>query len=590
MDASTEVVAGPRSGVSYDAHSYHTKVPPQAIAALIRRHLPEGGVVADSFCGSGSTGVAAAIAEAELPAAARYDVLLGDLSPFATFISEVLNSPPQPDEFERVAAEVLRDAAAEMSRLWTARHDDGREGTVLHTVWSDVFICPSCGERGRFWDLAVDHEVGEVRRTMECGCGAEFRKGEAERATELVVDPLLGDSVERPLRIPVRVVYEVEGERFERPPTSDDLARIDEASRLEPPRGCPNVRMLNRDGPWGDLYRSGYHQGITHVHHFYTWRSFVSLGHLWHAAELSALPQAVRFLISSYNLSHSTLMSRLVFKRGTRRPVLTGYQTGTLYISSLPVEKNPFAGIERKKLPSVARAFALTHGRRGSVEVANLPAQSWADRDGPIDYAFVDPPFGANIPYAEANFIAEAWLGEFTAQAREATISRAQGKRPADYRQALAESLAALRGRLRRDGRLTVMFHSASNEPWEALVGALDDAGLRIDDALLLDKRQGSFKQVRTEGAVQGDLLIETASRGRSRALPAAEPEVEPLAWVRAALTGDEAPELDEKRRLFSRYVADRLRLGLGVGMGAAEFYGLVDEAATEAFGPVVAG
>ncbi len=590
MGRSTETVAWPRSGASYDAHSYHTKVPPQAIAELIRRNLPDGGVVADSFCGSGTTGVAAALAEARLPDSARYDVLLGDLSPFATFISEVLNSPPDPAQFEREAGEALRTAAAETSDLWVAKHADGREGTILYTVWSEVIACPGCEVPAQFWDLAVDAERGEVRRVVECGCGASFRKDQAQKVLETVEDPLLGRRVERPLRVPVRIVYEVEGERFERDPNADDLARIEAASQLAAPPSCPNVPMLNREGPWGDLYRTGYHRGITHAHHFYTWRSFVTIGHLWEAAARSSLPQAVRFLVSSYNLSHSTLMSRLVFKRGRVQPVLTGYQTGTLYISSLPVEKNPFVGIERKKLPSVSRAFALTHGRRGSVEVVRGPAQSWSQLDGEIDYAFLDPPFGANIPYAEANFIAEAWLGEFTDQSPEATISKAQEKAPEDYRAALGESLAAIGGRLRRGGKLTVMFHSASSEPWEALVGALDDAGLRIDDTLVLDKRQGSFKQVRTEGAVQGDVLIDvhptiSTSRPRARSTP-----TDLAVWLEAALAGADEPGLEQKRKLFSGYVAERLRTGGDIDLSAADFYRAVDELALRAPGALAAG
>lgn len=578
MGVGTETVAGSRSGVSYDAHSYHTKVPPKAIAELIRRRLPAGGVLADSFCGSGTTGVAAALAEGNLAAPARYDVLLGDLSPFATFISEVLNSPPPPDAFECAAHEVLRATADEMSRYWTVRHRDGRKGTILYTVWSEVLSCPGCDAPRRFWDLAIDVEAGGVRRGMECECGVRFRKDQARKVLETVPDPLLGCPVERPVRVPVRIVYEVDGERFERSPTEGDLARIDEASRLPAPVGVPNVRMLNRDGPWGDLHRAGYHHGITHVHHFYTWRSFVTVGRLWDAAARSDLPRAVRFLISSYNLSHSTLMSRVVFKRGQVRPVLTGYQTGTLYISSLPVEKNPFVGIARKKLPSAARAFGLTRGRRGRVEVATRPAQHWASGDRDVDYAFVDPPFGANIPYAEANFIAEAWLGAYTDQGPEATISKAQGKEARDYREALAESLEALVGRLRSGGGLTVMFHSASREPWEALVGALDDAGLRIADTLLLDKRQGSFKQVRTDGAVQGDILIEARPLGR--AASARAPVVDPLVWLEDELTAKSAPDLEQKRKLFSRYVAECLRVGVGVGVTAAEFYGIADEAA----------
>jgi hypothetical protein len=581
---SIETVAKPRSGASYDAHSYHTKVPPAAIAELIRRNLPGGGVVADSFCGSGTTGVAAAIAEAGLAAPARYDVVLGDLSPFASFIAEVLNSPPRPSDFEREASAVLRAADAEMASYWTARHDDGRGGTILYTIWSEVFVCPGCAAPVRFWDLAVKPDGGEVLRTMECHCGECFRKEQAERVLERVHDAMAERWVERPLRVPVLLVYEVDGERFERPPNAEDLALIEASSQLAAPAACPNLPMLNRDGPWGDLYRAGYHQGITHVHNFYTWRNFVTIGHLWEAAGHSALPQAARFLVSSYNLSHSTLMSRIVFKRGQSKPVLTGYQTGTLYISSLPVEKNPFIGLARKKLPSISRAFAITSGRRGSVEMVKGPAKAWASLDRKIDYAFVDPPFGGNIPYAEANFIAEAWLGEFTDRADEATISKAEERTPEDYRQALGESLDALRGRLRPSSKLTVMFHSADREIWDALVGALDDAHLAVDDVLVLDKRQSSFKQVRSEGAVEGDILIDTRPVASTVFVGTPLASVAPVSWLERVFEVEtEDLDVEAKRRLFSRYLVECLKVGAKIELSAGDFYRAADEASIAA-------
>ena len=48
-----------RSGLFYDAHSYHTKVPHKAIMRYILYYTNPGDLVADTFCGTGMTGVAA---------------------------------------------------------------------------------------------------------------------------------------------------------------------------------------------------------------------------------------------------------------------------------------------------------------------------------------------------------------------------------------------------------------------------------------------------------------------------------------------------------------------------------------------------
>jgi hypothetical protein len=258
--------------------------------------------------------------------------------------------------------------------------------------------------------------------------------------------------------------------------------------------------------------------------------------------------------------------------------VLTGYQTGALYISALPVEKNPLIGIERSKLRAVSRTFALTHNRRGSVHVSTGSAQSWSSDDDPeIDYFFLDPPFGGNIPYAEANFIAEAWLGSATDRTHEAIISKAQAKTSGDYRELLADCFGCLARCLSDDGQMTVMFHASTREPWQALRGALGDAGLEPGDISILDKRQSSFKQVRSDTAVEGDLLIDVARRV-TESIPTLTGAPASLdAWLRDAL-GAQPATIDTRaaRRLFSAYVVNCIEGGRVLDVSAADFYDAV--------------
>lgn len=47
----------------YNAHSYHTKVPPRAIIPYVLHYTDPGDIVLDPFCGSGMTGVAAMLCE-----------------------------------------------------------------------------------------------------------------------------------------------------------------------------------------------------------------------------------------------------------------------------------------------------------------------------------------------------------------------------------------------------------------------------------------------------------------------------------------------------------------------------------------------
>ena len=317
------------------------------------------------------------------------------------------------------------------------------------------------------------------------------------------------------------------------------------------PRAVPVVAV-----PWGDLYRGGYHQGISHVHHFYTRRNLIVFGRLWQYTDVFGhhLRDALRLWLLSYNASHSTLMSRVVAKSGQPDLVVTSAQPGVLYFSGLPVEKNLIRGLRRKRA-TIARAFEVIHRCQGHVDVyqksschTHLPNRS-------VDYVFTDPPFGANIPFSEVSFLNEAWLGSFTDRTEEAIVSKSQGKTLADYQGILSAAFRELRRILKPHGNATVVFHSASAAVWHAIQGAYVDAGFEVQRAGVLDKTQGSFKQVTTDGAVRGDALILLGDRSRRVARDDAN------VWAVAERLQQDADanraiEVPTAQRLYTRLVA----------------------------------
>ena len=79
-------------------------------------------------------------------------------------------------------------------------------------------------------------------------------------------------------------------------------------------------------------------------------------------------------MLLSYNASHCTLMTRVVAKKASKDFVLTGAQSGVLYISKLPVEKNILLGLRRKAKP-IAEAYKLLQDCKGHFEVRNQSSQ-----------------------------------------------------------------------------------------------------------------------------------------------------------------------------------------------------------------------
>ena len=324
--------------------------------------------------------------------------------------------------------------------------------------------------------------------------------------------------------------------------------------------------------PWGDLHRSGYHYGISHAHHFYTRRNLIAFGRLWETVSdfKGPLRDALRFWLLSYNASHATLMSRVVAKSGQRDLVLTGAQPGVLYISGLPVEKNVFRGLERK-LTNITRAFASIVGRRGDVSVHQRSSRSVDLPDASVDYVFTDPPFGANIPYSEISFLNESWLGRITDPTDEVIVSPSQRKTVCDYQQLLTDALAEAHRVLRPSGKATVVFHSATASVWNALQAAYTTAGFSVEYTGVLDKKQGSFKQVTTTGAVRGDPILLLRKR------PPSASKIPEATWRvaerlrRASLDLDPSEQTPE--RLYSRLVNHFLARHQQIPVDAEEYY-----------------
>jgi len=333
---------------------------------------------------------------------------------------------------------------------------------------------------------------------------------------------------------------------------------------------------------WADLHRSGYHQGVNRYHELYTPRNLRAIATLW--AEIAAAPpelhDALRLLVLSYNASHSTLLTRVVAKRAQRDFVVTGAQSGVLYVSGLPVEKNIFAGV-RRKITTFREAFGLIHGSASEVQVVCGSSTSLDLPDASMDYVFTDPPFGDYIPYAEINQVNEAWLGILTDRAEEAIISPGQGKGIREYADLNARVFAEVARVLKPAGQATVVFHASKPAVWHALAEAFDGNGFVVRRTSLLEKTQVSFKQVVSVGGTRFDAMFllgktdptDVRTRTGEQTAPLTPALVEHLAAMAGGTRAERSP-----KRMYGRYVAHCLEQGLPVAVTAREFYAYLTE------------
>lgn len=570
-----------RSGPLYGAFPYPTKISPEAIALFIATHTKPGDKVFDGFAGSGTTGLAALLCEKpskELRAEAERlgldvkwgarNAVLYELGVIGAFVGRTLTNPPNPAAFQNAAEALLDVCEEEDGWMYEAIDPDGKTGVIRYVIWSDILRCPACAANVPLYDSCVLREPARISSHFMCPeCKHECPLDAAERITTRKHDPLTGKSVQQRARVIARLYGKTGSTTWSRAAVPGDDKLLHHIAVSPLPDTVPNVQI-----PWGDLYRSGYHQGITHLHHFYTRRNLTIFARMWEKANDydRSIRDALHFWLLSYNASHATIMTRVVAKRGQKDLVLTSAQPGVLYISGLPVEKNLFDGL-RRKMTTITRAFSVIHGRMGKVEVHQKSSCTVALPDESIDYVFTDPPFGANIPYAEISFLNEAWLGRYTKRNDEVIVSAAQKKSVATYRQLLTNALTEAHRILKKNGKATLVFHSSSTDVWNALQSAYNNAGFGVECAGVLEKTQGSFKQVTTAGAVSGDPLLLLGKRSVT------ESEDTACVWAIAQGLMQEALSLgpleQTPQRLYSRLVGHFLAHGRQVPLDADEFY-----------------
>jgi hypothetical protein len=522
-----------RSGLFYDAHSYHTKVPHKAIMRFVLHYTNPGDVILDSFCGTGMTGVAAQLCgNREIVESLGYKVdeggviyedtldggkqvwrpfsklggrtaILNDLSPAATFIAANLNIPIDVNSFREEAESVLNEVEREYGWMYETKHLDQKSyGRINYMIWSDVFACPHCSHELVFWDVAVDPEKGKINETFACpSCSLELAKKDLERLWSTKIDPVLNKPTQRRRQVPVAINYSFSGKRYDKRPDSSDLDLIKKIEAFEIEGHVPLAEL-----PDGFNTRQPKEShNVEFVHQFYTRRNLHILSALRKKAKSSRYPREIAFFINSYDLTHSTMMSRLIFKAGGKKPVLTGYQSGTLYISSLPVEKNIIEGLRKQKLGIIVESFQHIRAAQfistGSAAKLEIP-------DDSVDYLFIDPPFGGNIMYSELNFLCESWLGVHTNNVLEAIENKVQQKDLNNYRSLMTSAFSEA-FRVLKPGRwMTVEFSNTQAAVWNSIQTALQEAGFVVANVSALDKRQGSFKAVTTTTAVKQDLII----------------------------------------------------------------------------------
>ena len=594
----------------YNAHSYHTKVPHKAIMRYILHYTQPGDIVFDGFCGTGMTGVAAQMCgDREQVLSLGYRVnpdgtilqeevdengkkgwkafsklgvrraVLNDLSPAATFIAYNYNTPVDVEAFEREAKRILAEVEAECGWMYETLHTDGiTKGKINYTVWSDVFVCPECASEVIFWESAVNVDEGKVEDEFPCPhCTASLTKRNMERAWTTSYDSAIKETIRQAKQVPVFINYTANGKRHEKKPDDFDRSLIEKINNTEIPYWFPTNEL-----PDGfNTRQPKKSHGCICTHHFYTRRNLWVLSSIFKQTTGSVLPVWFWTNAALRYLSKLSKIGTNYYFHGGGGAVNAGI-LGTLYIPSFSVESHVTTTLSTR-LSKLCRVFEALP--KGYSCISCSSTTSLIKESESLDYAFIDPPFGANLNYSELSFLWESWLKILTNNKEEAIENSVQGKGLNEYRRLMTASFSEAYRMLKPGRWMTVEFSNTKSSVWNSIQTALTEAGFIVANVSALDKKQGSFKAVTTPTAVKQDLVISAYKpNGGFEARFEKEAQTEEGVWdfVRTHLKYlpvskrqgallQLIPERDP-RILFDQMVAYYVRKGYPVPISSPEF------------------
>lgn len=595
-------VSEQKNDAIYNAHSYHTKVPYKAIINYLLHYTNPGDIVLDGFSGTGMTGVAAlqcGIPTTEMKYTYRHidnaqwgyrHAILCDLSPEASFITYNYNHQFDIEQFEHEAKELLEKVIKECSWMYETDHQQGQlnfidnsKGEINYTVWSDALICPNCGQDFTFWNEAVDVKNGKVRNRFFCPhCKAEITKKECKHVMDQYYDSKSGKIYSVSKQVPVQITYTYHGKRYDKKPDKSDMERIEKIKNLKIPYWYPENEF-----PEGDKTVEPIRLGITQVSQMFTKANLYVLSKLANEAKSAATYCLIGDIVPRGSKMHKIAVSRL----NTNLSKTAGILSGTLFLPSNSIEYSIIYMI-RSRISDVLNFMRKNIHEdqniiscQSTTDLSNIPSSS-------VDYIFTDPPFGENLMYSELNYVSESWLKIFTNNRSEAIINRTQHKSLVDYQELMTKCLSEYYRVLKPGRWITVEFHNSKNSVWNAIQESLGRAGFVIADVRTLDKKQGSFNQVKgASQAIKQDLVISAYKPRKALGkIFNAKAGTEETAWafirqhlanIPVAVVKNDRIEVVAERQaylLFDRMVAYHIMQGIPVPLDATDFYRGLDE------------
>lgn len=464
----------------YNMHTYWSKKPHDAIRQYIRHYTKPGDLVLDPFSGSGGTALAALIE-------GRKAIAI-DRSPAATFIGKSYCTPVDVDDFMKALNTVKTLVSPYFDNLYNSTCPNcGAEAITGYTVYSQQVECLKClskvpiypngdAENRKCEKCSTDFSGKErplrytpVRETMRCikGCG---RKSE-----------LFGSSISAikqiSIKLPEWYINALDG-------------------RLKTPF------------PRGLITRQPIASGALNVEDIYTPRNLLAGKILFSVVCHVDCSDEIRDLLK-YVFNGICLNISMMLRETTR-----AIQSGTYYLPPLFRELHVWNAFEYKATQAIKGVTELNMSL-GNIPGLIISTQSAVCLDAiptnSIDYIFTDPPYGAKVQFAEANFVWELWQGfDTTWWEEEIIVNEPRQKGEDQWFELMTKSLSEAYRVLKPGRIISICFHGDTSI-WSTLQDTLSLVGFlpqHSEHTIYIDAKEKSYKQRTADNVQLRDLVI----------------------------------------------------------------------------------
>ncbi len=510
----------------YKMHKYFARRPQNVFRWLIEHYSQPGDIILDCFCGGG-------VSLFEGLSVGR-KVVVSDLNPLATFISECQITKISRQEYQKVMDEIREKVYSVTKPLFSTECRDCQESVDVR--WFELAYLVNCEHCNNATLLSNDQKEqrGEkvVNGWYRCSHCKELlsssklpRVGYKLLSTTYRCRDCNQQKTVEPSKQDIQLLASFESQFND---------SITEYGLWYPEADIP----LNWDRQFEDGLQK---KGIDKFSDLFTKRLLFSNALLLKTIKeykekvSSEIYQMLLFTFSAV-IRHTNNMTISTKAWMDGRPV--SWAKHAFWISSQFVEVNPIEYIEKRskaidsglkyqqtQLGSVKRTFDFSDLQKNQAthmifnqSSANLPLPSES-----IDLVITDPPYGSNVQYSELSSFWLVWLKDefsipedFLSSKDEVVVHRKK-KKPEyfksyeDYFTGLSKVFSECYRLLKPGGALVFTFNNKDIQAWYSVISAAIKAGFYLDTkGVIYQEPIENYKNTahaRFEGAMQGDFI-----------------------------------------------------------------------------------